>query len=125
MQRFMVREVVDMDVALHGKRFIVGEFILMSTLGLGFAGLELYLGALRAHMVGYQLVTAAYVSFVTINCLTFLLLALRSERQSAPAMRSVLWLTAAAVVLLALPLVFPLVAAWQASTTGSSLVKGL
>lgn len=127
MQRFVVRDVVDMDVALHGRRFIVGEFALMVASGLAFAGLELYLGAWRGPIVPFQVLTGAYASLVTFNCLTFLVLALGATKQpSTPmAMRSVLWLTAYAVLLLFVPLVFPLTAAWQAVTSNSSMVEVL
>lgn len=116
MPSFRVRDVVDMDVALHGRRFIVIEFVLMVAFGFAFAGMELYLGGLRGHVVGYQLVTAAYVAFVTVNCATFLVLAVGACKPSAPDMRSVYWLTVAALVLLALPLAFPVAAARQAAT---------
>jgi hypothetical protein len=124
MRRFMVREVVDMDVALHGRRFIVVEFVLMVAFGLAFAGLEIFLGAVRGPIVAGDLVTAVYVSFVTINCITFLLLALDTEQPATPAMRSIMWLTVAAVVLLGVPLVFPIAAAWQAAISRTSPVEG-
>lgn len=119
MPGFMVRDVVDMDVALHGRRFIVVEFVLMIAFGLGFAGLEIYLGTMRGSLISYQLLTGIYVALVTVNCVTFLVLALTSRKPSPPATRRALWLTAAALVLLAAPLAFPLIATLQTTTSGS------
>lgn len=124
MRGFMVRDVVDMDVALHGRRFIVGEFVLMSLFGLGFAGMQVYVGAMRGPIHALQLTTGFYVAFVTLNCLTFLVLALGAKKPTVPAMRSVLWLSAAALVLLAVPVAFPLLAAREAAMSRSMLVKG-
>ncbi len=114
MERFTVRDVVDMDVALHGRRFIVAEFVLMVAFGVGFASLELYLGLLRGPFVAYQAVTGVYGALVAINCLTFLLLA-RASRPPDTTLekRSILWLTAFAVMLLLVPIAFPVTAALQ------------
>ena len=101
MERFTVREVVDMDVALHGKRFIVSEFAFVTVVAVAIA------------LISSMLPVRAYAAFVAVNCATFMVLAARRPRGEAPTLVSVYVLTAFALVLLFVPLFFPLAAVLQ------------
>ena len=113
-----VREPVHMDVAYHGVRFITAEFVGMTLLLLGFAALEIgaYIG--RSH-AAQQLLWAGIFAFVGVNALTFLVLAREGVRQGAVPSRdhftpwAIFVYTVEAVVLLLLPLLFPLLARLQ------------
>lgn len=105
MRSFNVRDVVDMDVALHGRPFIVTEFALVTALAAVIAGIEIHINVL----------TALYATVVALNCATFMVLAATRPRLAAPALPSVYWLTFLALVLLFIPLIFPLAALLQRS----------
>ncbi len=98
LERFAVTNVVDMDVALHGKRFIVAEFAFVSVVAIGIA---------LVSTVGWARV---YAAFIAINCLTFMVLAAVRPRREAGDRKGVYLLTAYAVLLLFVPLVFPIAA---------------
>ncbi len=96
--RFAVTEVVDMDVALHGRRFIVAEFAFVSAVAIGIA---------LVSTVGWARV---YAAFIALNCLTFMVLAAVRPRRDAGDLQGIYLLTAYAMLLLFVPLVFPVAA---------------
>lgn len=101
MTRFSVTDVVDMDVALHGKRFIVAEFAIVAALAVAIA------------IVSSMSWARVYAALFALNCMTFAWLAVARPRRERPALVSVYVLTGFAIVLLFLPLLFPLAAALQ------------
>lgn len=101
MEKFVVRDVVDMDVALHGKRFIVSEFALVTVVAVAIA------------LVSSMQPVRAYAAFVAVNCATFVVLAAMRPRREPPTLGSVYALTAFALVLLFIPVLFPLAAVLQ------------
>ena len=103
MVSFQVRDVVDTDVALHGRRFIVTEFALVALVAVAIAAIEVRVDA----------ATAVYAAVVGINCVTFMFLAATRPRLASSALPSVYWLTFLALVLLFVPLVFPAAALIQ------------
>ncbi len=96
-----VTDVVDMDVALHGKRFIVTEFAVVAAFALGIA------------LVASIAYARVYAVLFAINCATFAYLAASRPRREAPTIRSVYALTGAAMALLFVPLLFPITAVVQ------------
>jgi hypothetical protein len=101
MERFQVRDVVDMDVALHGKRFIVAEFALVAAVGCTVA------------LVAASPWARVYAALFALNCLTFGWLAAVRPRRDPPGLRGVYALTGFAMLLLFVPLLFPLAAVLQ------------
>ena len=105
MRSFNVRDVVDMDVALHGRAFIVTEFAVVAALAAVIAGIEIHI----------NVPTALYATVIALNCATFTVLAATRRRVAAPGLPSVYWLTFLALGLLFIPLVFPVAALQQRS----------
>jgi hypothetical protein len=105
MDWFRVRDVVDMDVALHGKRFIVTEFVLVAAVGCAIA------------LVAASPWARVLAALVAVNCITFAWLAAARRRREAPSVGSVYALTGLAMVLLFVPLLFPVAAVWQRRTS--------
>jgi len=103
---FAVTEVVDMDVALHGKRFMVAEFALVAAVAVGIALIS---------TVGWARV---YAGLIGLNCLTFMVLAAVRPRREAGDRKGIRRLTAYAMVLLFAPLVFPLAAVLERPMDG-------
>jgi hypothetical protein len=101
----MVTDVVDMDVALHGKRFIVTEFAVVAIFALGIA------------LVASVAYARVYAVLFAMNCATFAVLAASRPRREAPVLRSVYALTAYAMALLFVPLLFPVAAVMQRRST--------
>jgi hypothetical protein len=54
-----------------------------------------------------------YAALIAVNCMTFMVLAAARPRREAPPVRSVYGLTGFAMVLLFVPLLFPLAAVFQ------------
>jgi hypothetical protein len=115
---FTVREPVRMDLALHGPRFIISEFILATLIAFGLAGGELALFFLRDHAI-LQLEGGIFFLSCAVNALTFLALAIAITRRHESLSRAeypqrmALTRTLAAVIFLLVPLLFPILAAIQ------------
>lgn len=101
MSGFQVSDVVDMDVALHGRRFIVTEFALVATVALVIA------------VVATVPWARVYAGVFALNCVTFTWLAAVRPRRRPPQLRSVYALTGFAMLLLFVPFVFPVAALLQ------------
>ena len=106
-----VTDVVDMDVALHGKRFIVTEFALVTAVAVFIA------------LVATVEWARVYALLIGVNCATFATLAAVRPRREAPALKGVYVLTLFALALLFVPLYFPLAAIVQRRSHGQSLAR--
>jgi hypothetical protein len=106
-----VTDVVDMDVALHGKRFIVGEFIFVTAVAVIIA------------LVSTVEWARIYAALIAVNCATFAVLAAVRPRREAPDLKGVYLLTAFALALLFVPLYFPLAAIAQRRSHAQPLTR--
>jgi hypothetical protein len=113
-----VREPVRLDVSLHGAWPIMVEFGLATLLLVGLSGLQLFLAMTQAGDTPHAL-WAGIFGLWAVNALTFLLLARAVGRQSPKLPRShytwgtIFVYTIEALVLLVVPLVFPVLAVAQ------------
>jgi hypothetical protein len=106
-----VTDVVDMDVALHGKRFIVSEFAAVTFIAVAIA--------IFSSVPWFRV----YAAFVAANCSTFAALAAVRPRRVAPSLKGIYWLTAYALALLFVPLYFPIAALVQRRSDGQALAR--
>jgi len=109
MGRFTVTDVVDMDVALHGRRFIVIEFALVTAVAAAIA------------VVSSVEWARVYAAFIAVNCATFMVLAAVRPRRQAPELKGVYLLTAYAMLLLFVPLYFPIAAVFTGARERAEL----
>ena len=110
---FAVREPVRMDLTYHGARFIIAEFAIATAVTVGFA---IYFGTAP---VATHLLWAGVAGLLAANSLTFMLLAWEIARRNGIPARTaytgwrIFVYTVAAVVLLVVPFVFPVLALAQ------------
>ncbi len=113
-----VHEPVRMDLAYNGARFIISEFVVVTLISLTVGVLELALFLSQGHGE-IHLASGAFFLSCALNSLTFLLIAIDTIRRNDGMKRSdyrggqAVKCTLLAVILLLLPLVFPLLALSQ------------
>jgi hypothetical protein len=113
-----VREPVRMDVAYHGARPIIVEFAAATVLLVGLSALQFVLALTRADAATHWQWTAIFGVWA-LNALTFMLLAREGARSGTIPPRehfthwSIFVATVESLLLLLLPLVFPVLALIQ------------